>query len=163
MYFTYTPNQFTEDQPFTTYDLVLHTDEQPDITKEPILKTDDTTYWYGETDEGFVAFGISHNYRCLLHEPGYMWSSRASVFNGMFRQDICCKEVLIKLDGQRCYGACAMTLEAIYELLDEDKEIALYEHWNDNEIRLEICDCRLSPNDLYGDGNWLLIDTIAKV
>lgn len=166
MYFTYEPdlNNMNDYGIAPNYRLILHTDKLPEVVKKPILETDDTTYWYGETDEGFVSFGISHNYRTFNHEAGYMWSSRASVFNGMFPQDISCKEVSIQVEGTNGrYGHLAMTLEAIYSLLDEDKEIAIYQHWNDNEIRLEIFDRFDSTNDLHGDGTWLLIDTITKI
>lgn len=165
MYFNYEPNTNMRDDngmPMT-YRLIVEVDELPKVTKKPILETDDTTYWYGENDDGFVAFGISHNYRTFGHEPGYMWSSRSSVFNGMFKDDISCKEVSVHVKGESYRdGSLAMTIGAIFEHLDYDKEIAIYKDKEDGEICLEICDRFNSPNTL-NYGRWELVDTMAKI
>lgn len=174
MYFTYKPdpNYMNDYGMATTYRLTVHVDELPEVIKEPILRTQDSTLWYGEHN-GFVKFGVSYNHPTLGHEPGYMWSSRASVFNGLFvefdsdnlhRDNVLSKEVGVHIDGSHgSYGGYAMTLEAIYDILDEDKEIAIYKDKDDGEIRLEVCDYMSSPKDLDGSGRWFLVDTIAKV
>lgn len=165
MQFTYEPdpNYVDDNGNVLTYRLIVDVYEMPEVVKKPILETDDTTYWYGENDDGFVSFGISHNYSTFNHEPDYMWSSRASVFNGMFPKDISCKEVSVHVWGE-CgrYGHLALTLDAILAHLDYDKEVAIYQD-HDGEIRLEICDRFGSPNQLDEWSGWLLIDTIAKV
>lgn len=165
MYFTYEPNPNTMDDygNAITYRLIVEVDELPKVTKKPILETDDTTYWYGENDDGFVSFGISYNYRTFGHEPGYMWSSRSSVFNSMFKDDISCKEVSVHVKGESYRdGSLAMTIGAIFEHLDYDKEIAIYKDKEDGEIILEICDRFGSPNTLHFD-RWELVDTMMKI
>lgn len=163
MYFTYEPDPNTMDDygNAITYRLIVEVDAMPKVTKKPILETDDTTYWYGENDDGFVSFGISHNYRTFNHDPGYMWSSRSSVFNKMFN-DISCKEVSVHVFNE-CgrYGHFGMTFDAIFEHLDFDKEIAIYKDKEDGEVMLEICDRYGSPNTLHD--RWELVDTFMKI
>ena len=152
MYITYSQN---ENYP-ETYDLTIHTDSIPRVDTQPIHTEDGTTFWYGEDNRGFVNFGISYDKPHMGHQPGYMWSSRASVFNGLFSK--CCKEVTI-YDGKYRYSS-AMTLEAIFELLDEDHELAIYKDLQEAELYLEVCDKHSVPDYLYGRG--YLVDTFCK-
>lgn len=74
------------------YEVLVYVDALPQVTKQPIFHEDGATYWYGEND-GFVSYGVTHDYPTMGHNPGYMWSSRAGVFNGMF--DKHCMSVII--------------------------------------------------------------------
>lgn len=122
MKYTLTPNQFYPE----VYDLTVYVDSLPEVTMDPIHHEGDTTYWYGENTDGFVRFGISHNRRVFNHEPGYMWSSRSSVFNGKFSSKCFCKEVtlVVNENGREYrYGCFAMTAPAIMTLLGDGYEL----------------------------------------
>ena len=154
MKLTYTRNQFNEN----TYDLTVEVDRLPEVPMTVLEETDDSHFWYGEDEYGFVKFGISHKYPTMGHEAGYMWSSRASVFNGLF--DKCCKEVTVKVRGERWgYHGFAMNIYALCELLHEDYELAIYNDFK-GEVWLEVLDVYQSPDYLEGRGE--LIDTICK-
>ena len=142
MKFTLTPNQFHAE----VYDLTVFVDELPTVSMDVLHQEDDTTYWYGENTDGFVRYGISHNRRVFNHEPGYMWSSRSSVFNGKFPDKCFCKEVTVCCNGCR-YGHFAMTAQAIMRLLGNGYE--LFGLVKDGEYNVEIGDERqMLTNDI---------------
>ena len=144
MKFELKPNQFHPE----VYDLTVYTDTYPIIDKKPICVDGDTTYWYGENADGFVGFGISYDYRVFNHEPGYMWASRSSVFNGLFPDKCFCKEVTVVCDGHR-NGCYAMTVESIIKLLGNDYE--LFVLTKDGEINVEIGDAyQILTDDIIG-------------
>lgn len=135
MKYELTPNQFHPE----VYDLTVHVDDFPEVNMNAIRTEGDSTYWYGKNADGFVRFGISHNRRVFNHEPGYMWSSRSSVFNGYFYDKCLCKEVTIAIveNGRlHKYHGFAMTATAIMELLGSDYE--LFGLIKDGEYHLEI-------------------------
>lgn len=69
---------------------------------ETILKEEDgSSYVYGESEDGFVTYGIVHGNEC--------WSSRGSVFNGMFRKRVV-DNVVVKAN--RSTYSAAMTVES---------------------------------------------------
>jgi hypothetical protein len=141
MTFELTPNQFHTE----VYDLTVHLDNLPEVHMDAIRQEADTTYWYGENN-GFVRYGISHNRRVFNHEPGYMWSSRSSVFNGKFPNKCHCKEVTICVDGTRYHGY-AMTVPAIIALLGEGYE--LFGLVKDGEYSVEIGEAyQILTNDI---------------
>lgn len=144
MKFTLTPNQFHPE----VYDLTVHLTDFPKVEMNAIHTEADTTYWYGENSDGFVRFGISHNRRVFNHEPGYMWSSRSSVFNGKFSDKCFCKEITLCVDGHRYHGY-AMTAVAIMQLLGEGYE--LFGLVKDGEYNVEI-----------GEINQMLTDDIIQ-
>lgn len=123
MTYKLTPNQFHPE----VYDLTVYVDTLPEVHMDAIHHEADTTYWYGENSDGFVRFGISHDKRDVFgHEPGYMWSSRSSVFNGRFPAECFCKEVTLAVNenGYICrYHGIAMTVPAIMKLLGEGYEL----------------------------------------
>ena len=88
-------------------EVLVYVNALSQVTKQPIFHEDGATYWYGENEDGFVEFGVSHDYPCFGHEAGYMWSSRSGVFNGMFNK--CCMSIILCVDvGNGCthkYGA----------------------------------------------------------
>ena len=131
-----TLNQFHPE----VYDLTVFVDDFPEVNMDVIHAEAGTTYWYGENDDGFVRFGISHDERDVFgHEPGYMWSSRSSVFNGKFSDKCFCKEVTIATieNGRICkYHGYAMTAIAIMKLLGEGYE--LFGLAQDGEYYVEI-------------------------
>lgn len=131
MKYQLTPNQFHPE----VYDLTVFVDDLPNVNMDVIHREADTTYWYGENPDGFVSFGISHDHRVFNHEPGYMWSSRASVFNGRFPEKCHCKEVTVVHNGSR-YGHLAMTVPALIALLGGDYELFAFVH--DGEYFVEI-------------------------
>jgi hypothetical protein len=133
MKYELTPNQFHHE----VYDLTVFVDDLPDVSMDVIHQRADTKFWYGENADGFVRYGISHDHRVFNHEPGYMWSSRASVFNGMFPNKCHCKEVTVVHGGYR-YGYLAMTVPAIINLIGSDYELVAFVQ--DGEYCIEICD-----------------------
>ena len=77
--------------------------------KETVLKEENgSSYVYGESENGFVTYGII--------EDGYRWSSRASVFNAMFKKRIV-DNVAIK--AKDCKYAVGMTVENILPYLTQ--------------------------------------------
>lgn len=148
MKFQLTPNQFHPE----VYDLTVYVDTLPKVDMKPIHNEADTTYWYGENDDGFVCYGISHNRRVFGHEPGYMWSSRSSVFNGKFPSRCHCKEVTVAVGGYR-YHDYAMTVQAIINLLGDGYE--LFAMVKDGEYQVAIGEAyQMLTNDVtdaYGE------------
>lgn len=142
MKFELTPNPFHTE----VYDLTVHLDELPKVTMNVIHHEDGTDYHYGENSDGFVCYGISHNRRVLGQEPGYMWSSRSSVFNGCFPTQCLCKEVIVCVNGSR-NGCYAMTISAIMDLLGDGYELFVLA--KDGEWSVEI-----------GEVNQILTDDI---
>lgn len=130
-----TPNQFH----LEVYDLTVYVDALPEVTMEPIHHECGATYWYGENADGFVRYGISYDHKVFNHEPGYMWASRSSVFNGLFPDECFCKEVTLAMieNGRiRRYHGFAMDAKAIMNLLSDDYELfGLVKH---GEYNLEI-------------------------
>ena len=155
-----TPNQFHEE----LYDITVFVDTMPNVSMEPIHHEDGCTYWYGENDDGFVRFGISHDERDAFgHEPGYMWSSRASVFNGRFPSECFCKEVTIAVNenGHICrYHGFALNTEVIIEALTLEHQVAVYHNADDFETWVEVCDMGKCPKDIELRGT--LVDTFVR-
>jgi hypothetical protein len=146
------PNQFHPE----VYDLTVYVDNLPEINMDAIHHEGDTTYWYGENADGFVRFGISHDVRMLGHEPGYMWSSRASVFNGRFPSKCHCKEVTVVNNGYR-YGYLAMTVPALIDLLGDGYE--LFAFIQDGEYFVEIGEAYQLFTDDQLDGRGELLES----
>ena len=148
MKFELTPNQFHTE----VYDLTVHLDELPKVTMNVIHHKEGTDYHYGENSDGFVRFGISHDVRVFNHEPGYMWSSRSSVFNGKFPSRCHCKEVTVAV-GRHRYHGYAMTVQAIINLLGEGYE--LFAMVKDGEYQVAIGEAyQILTNDVtdaYGE------------
>lgn len=134
MTYKLTPNQFHPE----TYDITVFVDEMPEVHMNIIHHEGHTDYWYGENADGFVQYGISHDIRDSFgHRPGYMWSSRASVFNGRFPTMCHCNEVTIIHNGDR-YGYLAMAIPALIKLLSSDYE--LFAFVRDGEYRIAVGD-----------------------
>ena len=125
------PNQFRED----TFDMTVFVDEIQHINTEVICEIDGDMFWYGETKDGFVEFGITKDIPTMGHEPGYMWSSRASVFN--YVADKMCKDVRIR--GPKYSIGGAMTIPAILNCLTDKYEIAAYKDEENEDISYHIC------------------------
>ena len=154
-----TPNQFNEE----TYDITVFVDHMPEVEMQPLHQEDDTIFWYGENDDGFVRFGISYDRPTFNHKPNYMWSSRSSVFNGYFPSECFCKEVTIatNTDGHIWkYHGFAMTTEALIEALDLDHQVAVYHDAEHNETYVEVCDMGKCPEELEFHGT--LVDTFVR-
>ena len=146
-----TQNQFYPE----TYDITLEIDHLPEVTMDPIHHEGDRTFWYGESN-GFVRFGISDNQRVLNHEPGYMWSSRSSVFNGLFSDRCFCTEVDIAV-GNHKYWGFAISCYKLLQLLSSEYTVANYRS-DDGENRIAVCRADNVP-DMLGE-HWTFIDDI---
>lgn len=94
--------------------LQLTVDEMPATPKETILFENDTRQFvYGETPEGYVTYGSISKVVADGHQPGYRWTSRASIFNGKFKKS--CMEVNFVKNNHR-YSR-NMTVEAVLPYL----------------------------------------------
>lgn len=151
MKYQLTPNQFHPE----VYDLTVFVDDLPKVDMDAIHHDDGRTFWYGENN-GFVQFGISYDHRKFNHEPGYMWSSRASVFNGMFPEKCHCKEVTVVHNGYH-YGYLAMTVPALIALLGDDYE--LFAFVQDGEYSVEIGEAYQLFTDDQLDGLGKLLES----
>lgn len=81
--------------------LVFTVDEYTRPTETVLKEENGSSYVYGESENGFVTYGIIHG--------NERWSSRASVFNGMFRKRVI-DDIAVKAN-RGTYSA-AMTVES---------------------------------------------------
>ena len=86
--------------------LIFTVDEYTRPTETVLREENGSSYVYGESENGFVTYGIIHG--------NEHWSSRASVFNGMFRKRVV-DSVTIKTNRGR-YSA-AMTVDSVLPYL----------------------------------------------
>lgn len=86
------------------------------IKTKILKKTENRELFYGEDEDGFVKYG-SRNIKAdkFGHKAGYVWSSRASIFNGCFDKNA--MEVTI-IDSENYRYAGNITVEKALELLN---------------------------------------------
>lgn len=97
------------------YELEITVDKLPELKEEVLFEDHDNKLVYGETPDGYVTYGSISKHASYGHGPGYRWSSRGSVFNGMFGKR--CIEVTI-IEKYRYAGA--MTIDAVLPFLPDD-------------------------------------------
>lgn len=116
----------------------LYVDKFPSVHREPIYHKDDATFWYGEDEDGFVSFGVSYDRPTLGHKPGYMWSSRASVFNGYFDKMYieCTIYEFDKPNSLGCWGY--FSIPTLIDNLTDNYEVATYHNKNDHETTYRV-------------------------
>lgn len=121
------------------YEMTIVVDEVPDIPMSVIHTDGDTDYHYGMNDDGFVRYGVSHNVPYFGHDAGYMWSSRASVFNGAFGKH--CIDVIIATrntyNGSYTRRDCSITVPFAMSLLPDGYVIEEYtDKYNDGSCEI---------------------------
>ena len=95
------------------YKLEVYLNRLPDIVEKILYENEDSQLVYGE-DNGFIRYGAIAKKASFGHQPGYRWSSRASVFNGMFGKTGL-DDVTYIVDGCR-YSGC-MDANLVLEFL----------------------------------------------
>lgn len=120
------------------YNLEVEIDSLSSMAESVLFEDEESKYVYGETPEGFVTFGSISKKASYGHDSGYRWSSRASVFNGMFGKH--CMEVTLTYPryGFMCRSAIAMTIDAILPYIPDDfyiiEQVETDSHGNIKEI-----------------------------
>jgi hypothetical protein len=134
------------------YKLELTVDELPTTDETVLLEDEEQKYVYGETPDGYVTYGCIAKNAHHGNEPGYRWSSRASVFNGMFGKR--CMEVVF-IEKYRYAGD--MTIDAILPFLPDEfyivEQVETDKHGNITEITY-----RISNYDHEKERQWYFKD-----
>ena len=129
--------------------LEVYTDSTPDIKMTEIANIGDQHFHYGENEDGFVRFGVSHDTPSMGHEPGYMWSSRCGVFNTMFNKR--CIEVDLCTGNYTRWGCYYMTVDKAMELMPDDFHISLFDA-HDEDVFLFVRDGEDERSEFFE--NW---------
>lgn len=123
--------------------------------KETVLKEDDeSSYVYGETEKGFVTYGIIRKTEGMGHKSGYRWSSRASIFNAMFGKRVADNVVIEAKNGR--YSA-AMTVESVLPYLPKGyyiiEQVETNSKGNIEEVSYHITNSKHERENQYWFGN----------
>lgn len=114
---------------------------------ETVLKEDnESSYVYGESENGFVTYGFIHDNK--------RWSSRASVFNGMFGKRVVDNVVIETKNGR--YSA-AMTVDSVLPYLPKGyyilEQVETDSKGNIAEVSYHITNSKHEKENQYWFGN----------
>lgn len=119
------------------YQLEVYMDKLPKTVEEVLYENEERKLVYGDNN-GFITYGAISKTPNFGHQSGYRWSSRASVFNGMFGK-MGVDDVIYIVDGCR-YSGCMDAMLVLEFLPDDFYIIEQVETDNDgnNEVKYYI-------------------------
>jgi len=140
--------------PNNNWEACIYVDELPKVTKTEVACIEDSHFHYGENEDGFACFGVSYDRPSFGHEPGYMWSSRCSVFNKLLGKSLMDVTVCVPTPYGTIsrYGYFYMDARKVLNLIPEDFYVAEFQ--SGDEYHFEIISYAEEEADIQSHADW---------
>jgi len=140
--------------PNDIWEACIYVDELPKVNKTEVACIDGSHFHYGENEDGFVCFGVSSDKPSMGHEPGYMWSSRCSVFNALLHKSLMDVTVCVEnsYGSISRYGCFYMEARKVLDLIPEDFYVAEFQ--SGDEYQFEIISYAEEDADIALHAEW---------